>query len=256
MDRSHERRVRLETLLSEQGLAAMTERFPGVVAERPLNTLSLSETGCLMSHRSLLGGLTDSENTVILEDDTCFSKDFGIKIKEISSLIDNSTFDIIFLGQTILFQDAEMHAKTIKVFLESRRNNKTLFLNAEDCYRFGSFAYVINKKSVSKINKLIDNLDLKRDAKSIDVLIRQWLRSKKLTGAITLPYLVGVDSNIETTINDRSKAFEHRLHCELVNLYINDNSQVVTGEWLDILNDEPNLQALAVCKIMYARLTQ
>ena len=246
----------METLLAEHGLGGISERFAGIIAERPLNGLSLSETGCLMSHRSLLGSLSNGETSVILEDDICFSKDFVIKINEISSLLDKSNLDVIFLGQTILFHDAEMHAKTIKVFSESRQNNRTLFLHAKDYYRYGSFGYVINKNSFAKINQLLGTLNLNREAKSIDVLMGRWLKNKKLTGAIAVPYLVGVDSKIDSTINDRGNEFDHRLHCELVNLYLGDRSSAAVDEWLDILNEKPNLQALAVCRMMYERLTQ
>jgi GR25 family glycosyltransferase involved in LPS biosynthesis len=110
IERSHERRVRIESLLAEQGLTEISNRFNGIVPAQPFDGLPLSVTGCLMSHLSLLGSLCDSEATLILEDDACFHPNFGSNIWKISSLIEHANLDIIFLGQTVAFNDAATHA--------------------------------------------------------------------------------------------------------------------------------------------------
>jgi GR25 family glycosyltransferase involved in LPS biosynthesis len=256
LERSPERRVRIESLLAEQGLTEISNRFTGIVPVKPLDGLAVSVTGCLMSHLSLLGSLRESETTLILEDDACFSQNFGKNIRTIPSLIDNANLDIIFLGQTVAFNDVATHAHLIKLLNKLSASGKHQLLDAAKFYRYGAFGYVINKKPVSKVRKLVEELDLSSDAKPIDTMLRQWLKANKLKGSVMFPSLVGVDPSIESTMHDRSDSLTHRLHCELVNLYMNDKSSEAHTDWNEILNDNPNQDALAICKIIYTRLTQ
>ncbi|OZA09355.1 MAG: hypothetical protein B7X97_02960 [Methylotenera sp. 17-45-7] len=256
LERSPDRRAHIERLLDEQGVAEISERFAGIVAAKPFKGLALSVTGCLMSHLALINTLQQSETIVILEDDACFSKNFSNIIPNIPSLIDEANLDVIFLGQTVAFNDSALHAQLIKFMGELRASDKYRILNADTFYRYGTFGYVINKKSVSKIKKLIAALDLTRDAKPIDSLMSQWIKTKKLSAGVMFPNLVGVESSFETMMYDRSHSLNHRLHCELVNIYLNDRAEDVVTEWHNILGANPNPDALAICKIMYARLTQ
>lgn len=256
LERSPERRVRIESLLAEQGLTEISKRFNGIVPVQPFHGLPLSVSGCLMSHLSLLGSLCESETTLILEDDACFTPNFGSNIRNIPSVIDNANLDIIFLGQTVGFNDAATHAKLIKLLKKLRISGEHQLLDATRFYRYGSFGYVINKKSVAKIRKLVEELDFTSDAKPIDTLLSQWIKTNKLKGGIIFPSLVGVDPSIESTMYDRSDSLSHQLHCELVNLYMNDRSSKALSDWNEILNDNPNQDALAICKVMYKRLTQ
>jgi GR25 family glycosyltransferase involved in LPS biosynthesis len=180
LERSHESRVRIESLLSEQGLTEISNRFEGIVPVKPFNGLPLSVTGCLMSHLSLLDSLCESEATLILEDDACFHQNFGSNLWKIPSLIENANLDIIFLGQTVAFNDAATHAVLIKLLNKLRVSGKHQLLDAARFYRYGAFGYVINKKSVSIVRKLVEELDLTSNAKPIDTLLRQWIKTKKL----------------------------------------------------------------------------
>jgi GR25 family glycosyltransferase involved in LPS biosynthesis len=255
LERSPDRRARIEGLLAEQGLADISERFSGIVPETSLNGLALSVTGCLMSHLSLIDSLDESETTLILEDDACFSKNFSNAILNVPHIINDANFDVLFLGQTVLFDDASTHAELIKLMSELRANNKYRLLNGARFYRYGTFGYVINKNSVSKIRKLIDELDLTLNAKPIDNLLKQWIKEKKLNASVMLPYLIGVDPRFDSTMNDRTGSLRHQLHCELVNLYLNDQSSEIVTDWHKILSKNPNLDALEICKIMYTQLT-
>jgi GR25 family glycosyltransferase involved in LPS biosynthesis len=62
----------MQLTLSSLGLNESTQRFPGILANKPLHVLSNSETGCLLSHQQLLSNLSNHHSTIIFEDDVIF----------------------------------------------------------------------------------------------------------------------------------------------------------------------------------------
>jgi hypothetical protein len=131
-----------------------------------------------------------------------------------------------------------------------------MLINADRFYRYGTFAYMINGKSVSKFKSLLKNLDIERNNHAFDVLMSLWFKSGALKGVITLPYMVGVEPDIQSTMKDRANSVEHQLHCDLVNIYLEGQPQNMVNSWRSLLEDNPCHEALAVCRAMYTRLTQ
>lgn len=258
LENSKDRRLRMETLLAEQRVADISERFAGIIADKPLRGLPLSVSGCLLSHLSLLDSLQESETAIVLEDDVSFSKKFGDHAEKIVSKFEASGMDLLFFGQTVPYRDAPTHAELIKQLseLRTRGSGAYKFLDATSFYRCGSFGYAVNGASVRKIQKLIRTFDLAENAMPIDNLQKDWLRTGRLSGAILFPYLVGVDSNIQTTMHDRANSLEHQVQADTVNLYLNGYAKNGLNNWRNILEQSPNEEALELCMIIYNRLTR
>lgn len=256
LDESALRRRRMDDLIHEHGLTSITERFPARRVELALNKLSISETGCLKSHIELIAGLNDGETTLILEDDVCFEDKFPQNFRQLCKMLEGTDFDIVFLGQTLLFKDAAIHAHQINVLKKRKIKSQKILIDADKFYRYGTFAYVINGKSVSKFKKILSHFNFEENSHAIDVLLNLWLRSGMLKGVITLPYMVGVDPDIQSTMQDRHNSVEHQLHCDLVNIYLDHQQKNMLTSWQKVLEENPNEEALAICRAMYSRLTQ
>lgn len=256
LDESRDRRTRMDDLIHGHRLTEITERFPAHRTDVALNQLSKSETGCLKSHLELIAGLNEGETTLILEDDVCFENNFSENVRQLHMILEKSDFDIVFLGQTLLFKDAAIHAHQIKILSTRKSKLQKILIDADRFYRYGAFAYMINGKSVSKVKNLLRNTDIQKNNHAIDELLSLWLKSGALKGVITLPYMVGVQADIASTMNDRSNSAEHQIHCDLVNTYLDGQPQNMVDTWRNLLKDNPSHEALAICRAMYTRLTQ
>lgn len=254
LDESRDRDQRMRSSMTEHQLDKFCERWPGIVADRPLNNLPLSVTGCLLSHLSVLQSLSAGESAIILEDDACLSPKFGKEIEKLTLLLENSGYDLLFLGQTVLFKDAGMHAILNRAYQNFLTKGTRQFLEASSMYRYGAFGYIVNKKSIEKIKLIIAEMALEKEAEPIDKIFGDWLRSKRVRGAISIPYLVGVSPDVATTMHDRNNALEHQLHCELVNIYMEGHASDAIEKWGRTLASQPNEIALAICHAMYRRV--
>jgi len=170
-------------------------------------------------------------------------------------MLDKSDFDIFFLGQTLLFKDAATHAEQIKVFNNIKSKSQKSLIDAAKFYRFGAFGYMLSGKSVSKLKDIIEKYDFQKNSYAIDVLMGFWLKSGALKGGITIPYMIGVQSDMKSTQEDRTNILEHQMHCDLVNIYLEDYSENIETYWRGLLDGNPDPKALAICKAMYYRLT-
>lgn len=247
---------RMQEMLARHRLSNVSGRFPGIVSTKRLNGMSLSETGCLLAHHSLLMSLDSSESTLILEDDVSLCIDFGEKIKILIGKLESSEVDIFLLGQTIPYQSISKHAKLLKLLGHYKETGSRSLLDANSFYSYGTFAYVVNRKSTQKIKELFHRLDFSGSAKPIDELLSDWFQQGILKGRIIFPYLAGVESDLESTMFDRSANHDHALHAGLVNLYLEGHTPNVFNSWEKIISESPNLHALEICKSIYLRLNR
>lgn len=256
LDASRDRDQRMRSSMTAHRLEKVCFRWPGTIADQPLNKLPLSVTGCLLSHLGVLQSLSADESAVILEDDALLSPNFGQEIEKLTLLLEKSVYDLLFLGQTVLFKDAGMHAILNKAYKNYLTKGARQYLEALSMYRYGAFGYIVNKKSVEKIKSIIAEMVLEKEAEPIDKLFGNWLRSKRLRGVISMPYLVGVDPEMATTMHDRDNSLEHQLHCELVNTYVDGYASNVIEKWEETFANQPDEIALAICHAMYRRIAR
>ena len=242
-------------MLSEYGVDKISMRFSAILSDTQLNRLPTSVTGCLLSHLSLLNNLPDSQTAIIFEDDVRFSKSFGSDLHKIVRKIESTELDVLFLGQTVSYRDILTHAYLIKQLKQFNESENFLLLNAFSFYRFGTFAYLVNGKSVSKIKKLINDLNLEKNAKPIDSLMKDWIKKRQLKGAILMPYLVGIDTDIESTMHDRSNADDHHYYAQCINLYLKGYYPNRQKPMKNLHSQDSNEYALELCSIIYDRLT-
>ncbi len=256
LDSAVGRDLRMRGLLTRHGLGEISQRAPGIQASRALNGMSMAETGCLLAHHSILTSLEESQTTVVLEDDVVLCIDFAEKIGHLTESLEASPFDIVFLGQTISYEETRTHARLLKLLGKFNETRKHLFINAHPFYRFGAFAYAINRQSVRKVHALLSTLDLPVAAKPIDSLLKDWISRGLLKAAVIFPYLAGVDASLESSMQDRSGPIEHRTHAEIVNLYLDGYAPDARSRWETVLSGSPDLHALEICLAIYGRLTR
>lgn len=250
------RNSRMQEMLTEHRLSDYSERFPGILSSKTLSGMSLSETGCFLSHHSLIMSLNNSESTLILEDDVNLCTNFGKKIQNLVGKFEATKIDILILGQTVSYQNLTKHAKLLSLLKKYKDNGKRLILDAKPYYSYGTFAYVVNRNSITKVQEFLQSLDLSASAKPLDELLGDSFRQGILKGCIVFPYLAGVESTLESTMFDRSAAHNHALHAELVNVYLDGYMPSPLSSWKNIMLDSPNLHALEICKSIYLSLTR
>ena len=254
LDSSVEKHQRMQQELSRHSLTEISTRFPGVAAKEPLNRMSLSESGCLLAHLAILMSCNPTKSTVILEDDIILSKNFERKIRLFIDELESTDLDFLFLGQTVVPQDVGTHMKLIKLLKEAEKNRRHTLLNASNSYRFGAFAYVVNRKSVVKIQKILSTNEMSKNCRPIDVMMGQWFREGLFTGGIVFPYIVGIESGLDSAMYDRSNQNDHELYAQMVNIYLVGHLTDTTETWGQIMSNNPNLAALEICKSIYMRL--
>jgi GR25 family glycosyltransferase involved in LPS biosynthesis len=254
LERSPDRNSRMQEMLIKQRLDNYSERFPGVLSSNALNGMSLSETGCFLSHHSLIMSLNTSESTVILEDDVCLCADFGGRIQNLIAKLESMEIDILILGQTVPYHNLTKHAKLLSLLGKYKENGKRFLLNANPHYSYGTFGYIVNRNSVIKIKDVLNGLDFSKSAKPMDELLGDCFRQGVLKGRIVFPYLAGVEPSLESTMFDRTAARNHAQHAELVNLYLDGYLPSPLKSWEKIISESPNLHALEICRSIYLTL--
>jgi GR25 family glycosyltransferase involved in LPS biosynthesis len=252
LERSVDRKHRMQAILKQHLGDSFFDRSPGVVAGQSLNEMSLSVTGCFLAHYNLL--MSINKTTLILEDDVLLCQDFGKILIRINEYLKSSTTDVIFLGQTVHYRDLNAHIKLLRILKRYQEHGRQLLLDANTFYRYGTFGYVVNHNALPKIQALLSGLDLSKSAMPMDDLMRNWIVSGELKGGVAFPYLVGIDSTLETTMHDRSGAREHSLCADLVNLYLYGYKPKPQGHWESILKNNPDLYALELCSSIYSKL--
>lgn len=256
LDISVDKKHRMQQELRRHSLDQVSACFPGVRAQESLNRMSLSETGCLLAHLALLKSCSPDKSTIVLEDDILLSDSFGRKAGMFVDELESSAHDFLLLGQTVVPQDVSTHMKLLNVLKETKEDGRHAILSAANFYRFGAFAYIVNRKSVEKIKSVLENTDLTKNAKPFDIMMGQWFREGIFSGGIIFPYVVGIDSGLESVMFDRANSNDHALYARLVNMYLDGLDPDPVDSWMQIVENKPNPHALEICKSIYLRLTR
>ena len=255
LDRSEDRRARMTRALKALPADLPVSRFSAVEVDSGRGQLTAGELGCCLSNLAVLEAAGDDQHLLVFEDDVVFSHDVAAGLNAALPHLEAGATDILFLGQTIQFEDIPMHRRLITAWNELDQSGRFVALKAEKSYRWGTFAYAVAKRSTRKLAALLrTGLDAENPM-PLDQYYRNRIQAGALRATVLFPYVAGVDPAQDSTMTERGFSAENDLHFQLVNLYMRGGaSESEVGAWNDLLSQSPNLQALAVARVIYRRL--
>lgn len=253
LDQSVERRRRLEVQLQELSLGGCVTRFRAHTKNESKGVLPASVWSCFQSHRAVINGAEGNDHLLVMEDDVLLTSRMVNILAEVDKVFIETEVDLIFLGQTVPFYDIRLHSRLLRMAKSwALEGNKCYLLPGQAIYRYGSFAYVVNRSSLEKLQDLLNENYASMDPKPIDNLFRSLISAGRIKGVISFPYVVGIDSSLPTTLTDRKGEKAHEIHASLVNLYLwNHEMSVERSHWANILQGDPDERRLAFLRQMY-----
>jgi GR25 family glycosyltransferase involved in LPS biosynthesis len=255
LDRSIARKEQLLSALNAQNLGQWALRQPGIEEISPSNGLSHSEYGCLISHiQAIKRG--DGRHVLVLEDDVCISSRLAILLPRAIDMMCRKGLDLLLLGQTVDFRDVVFHASMNRLMRELQATRRLMVLEGDKFYRWGSFAYIVNKDSTNKVLDAVGAALSNGDVLPIDRILKKKITESKIKAGVIFPYLVGVHSEMDSTMHDRGQNHTHWQHASLVNTYLLDATMKdERAEWTKVLSSSADTRALAVARQIFYYLS-
>lgn len=205
LDRSPERRERIERQLQTFGLENTYRRFPGVDG----GTLNLAgaairpgEAGCFHSHYRALESVRRSGTCVhVLEDDAVLSAHVRPAIEDAaaSGLFDR--FDIVFTDMLVGFEIAALKGMKALFDRTAAASARTLRLNDLSVIDLSrqNFActtsLVVSGKAIDRILALYKQAIDAGPRLPVDLFIRECVHAGKLRAACLFPFVTSFDLN-------------------------------------------------------------
>ncbi len=259
LDRSNDRRIRMEAELDRVGLKNSVSRFAAIEPGSGSGKLTKSEYGCFLSHRSLVDGSEPETHLLVLEDDVKLSIHFREGLRGALQSGKRNSLDIIFLGQTVQFDDVAAHARLLehRRRLESEaamKKPRFAMLDGSATYRWGAFGYVLSPEGAEKLRDLLSEI---RQPEQIDLLFRRALEEGRLKGGVLFPYVVGIEPSLNSTMSERRGTNQHHWHALNVNNYLSGEPLPDCDEFVAVITQrliEPRV--LRLLQSMYERLVE
>jgi GR25 family glycosyltransferase involved in LPS biosynthesis len=196
-----EKRAQLEKNFAQHNtLNWSLQRFEAIdrayVRENQISgNLSEAEKGCFLSHLQVLKqNLSGDRHIFIMEDDIVFSSKTAALINRITSA-DQLDWDIIYTDICVPDIGFMLHLHTLK--MDCRKNDKLQIIDLKNHNFASAAAYIVNKKSVEKIAKLLDLLPELNIP--IDIAYRNLVHSAQLKGFVAFPFLTSLSSLSENS---------------------------------------------------------
>lgn len=250
----------MEQALLGLDLPYAIERYAAKSGDSRQAGITKAELGCFLSHQDIIENAKNDEITLILEDDALLPNDFSRNFKNLLSRLSKMDWDVAFLGQLTNYDDVRhlrrlLNMKRKLVEKESRSFTDFKILNAIEIYNWGTFAYLVNPKSIEKIRHLLRKSASDGYPFAIDNTYRNLIRSNLLKAKVVFPYLVGVQTDLKPTIEGRA-GVKMDLHNIMANMFVANHGQAAARqEAIRYLTDsEVDYDALIASRVIYERL--
>jgi len=215
LDRSPDRRQRVEREIARYGLSDRYTRFPAVDG-RTLETsspLSQAEVGIFLSHCRLLEQASAAEGaTHIIEDDILMCDLTAGAIERTCASGALEAFDIVFLETFV-----PLHAKALRhyralfdQFTQGRWPISSVdqigLVNLGESYFFGATSYLVGPHGAQKVLDAARE-ELERGPRQpFDVMIQGAVREKRLRVGCLLPFVTAIDlESAQASTADRER---------------------------------------------------
>lgn len=260
LDRSTDRRAQMEQALLALPGDIPVSRFSGVEVSNGQGSMSAAEVGCYLSHQGILERAGDQQHTLILEDDLIFSSSVARGLELAHRILEDSKFDLLFLGQTVQYNDIGMHQRLMRVLAEMQtaaQPPEFACLPAPTFYRWGSYAYAVNRSSAKRIAQFVQASLRSKQPVPVDQLYRNLIAVRKINAAVLFPHLARVNPRFPSTMAGRSFELANKYHVQMTGVYMKGSSlNEETDRWRDLLSRDPNPHALAIARLIYEAILE
>lgn len=212
LDRSPERRDRIEEQIQLYGLSERYERFPAIDASTVrlgAGMLSAAQLACFQSNYELLKKAKASGIAVhVLEDDVVLSKQTESAILTLQERGAFSNFDIVFT-ETFVETDIKL-LRLLKTWFEWYERDGFSQIRVCDitrAYSGGSTSYVVEPAAMDKVLSIMKS-GIEEASLPIDLLLRREAAKGRLRLGCIFPFVttIQVGELAQTTIKDRDTA--------------------------------------------------
>jgi GR25 family glycosyltransferase involved in LPS biosynthesis len=216
LDRSPERRERMEAEFARNGLTRRYSRFPAVDGNGPgcRSPLQPGEVGCFRSHLDLMKLIASNGRIAhVLEDDVVVCDLTAPAIDAIVKRRILEEFDLLFLS-TPLGNDLNSFRKFHPMYEEAGRIERADELKVIDLgenYIYGLDSFVVGPKGLEALVSCLEAEWERGPMIPVDVVIRDEIRARRIRAAcvfpfVTAPHLESTRANTTTPLTDRNKA--------------------------------------------------
>jgi Glycosyltransferase family 25 (LPS biosynthesis protein) len=222
LDRSADRRERMQAQLEKFNLQDRYSRFPAVDARTLTKTgsISVGEYACFQSHYLALEKAKSAHATVhILEDDVELVPQLEIFVSSLEARGAFDRFDIIFTDVGVPYEVwlLRKYKKLFETFLAGQPPKLTV-LDFNKDYRWGFQSYLVPARSLDNVLSVLRRGLYAGPDMPIDIFVRQAARAGRLRLGCIFPFITTIQiSDVgRTTITDRGE--ETELSREIVSL--------------------------------------
>jgi len=219
LDRSVDRRKKIEDELARNGLAGRYTRFAatdGNALGFLKGVLNDSEIGCFTSHfLLLLENLNSAVPLHVVEDDAIFSKVTEDVINQMSETEDFKSYDIVYTDIAMSLPHLNFLMFKRSFDAQVKRNKDGLIENAsftivdlKEIPFCTTTSLIINPHAIKKLAALY-RYELEHGARTpIDLLLYQLCRNGTIRAGCTFPFLTSIspEDAFASTVNTRSDA--------------------------------------------------
>jgi hypothetical protein len=219
LDRSVERRDRMEAEFARYGLPDRYSRFPaveGTTLTRP-SGLQPGEVGAYRSHLDVLKHVaTRGRPAHVLEDDVVLSDLTAPAIDAVLGRGVLEEFDILFV-ETHLGNDLNSFRMFHPMYEEAiaggrvERPDQLRIIDLGENYIYGLDSFLVGPRPLPRLVGVLEKEWERGPTRPIDIVIRDEIRAKRLRAGclfpfVTAPDLHSVRANTTTVLGNRSKA--------------------------------------------------
>lgn len=182
-----------------------------------------------ISHLDILKHFSNSKKHIhILEDDVIFSPSIKIHLLRVIKSLENTQWDVIF---TDVIFGLDNNLFEIEKYFSLYKNEKKLALLDLKNYIFvGTASYIVNKNSIDKIYKLMNNID-SFDTSAYDLQLKDLVHSQKIKALTIFPFLTSTSIHSKSsTLEDRNVTWDIASELLREHFYIDSNKEASSNQ--------------------------
>lgn len=224
LDRSVERRERMEERISAHFDGLSCARFSAFEGDNRPSAISKAELGCFLSHRKVIENGAAAAFTCVLEDDVIFPAGFGRRLRALLDQPGSVTpeWDILFLAQMVDVANAPALYRLLNLKQQLRPKGgapqRFTFLDCRGVYVSGMSSYVVNPRSRALIVDLLQEAEARGFPEPVDIFLMRQINCNALRARFLFPYLTGVDCQQDSAVQEGEKLARSVLLEDLLNL--------------------------------------
>ncbi len=219
LDRSSERREKLESQLREFGLQRIYSRFPAIDGARrdvARGAISGGAYGCFASHAQLIReACAGGKHLHVLEDDAVLSKELVPALDQAIAAGFLDQFDLlftdIFVPPFVSMISALNKARRENTHIDSATRLESVRVNKVFDLRDTSWActssYVVAQRSLGRVAKLLDEALAMGPPAPLDIALRAFVNGGLLKAGCLVPFVTSIDLRLalDSTIRGGSE---------------------------------------------------